>query len=184
MINAQLIIYKNRGSGSNGTFKAARTFFTQAGPGRSDRCWEPTNPATTGSKPEESAGMIVRRWWPTNPNGERNWWWLAAAQRRNNMAAIRAAQLAQDKGSLPTLLLQTVIVPCPFDRGPSESNFRFVLLYGRQRARKRRFLGFARTTSQSRRSSSEQILGEFGEIMLRCIAEAVKILDGDGLVFG
>ena len=37
--------------------------------------------------------------------------WLAAAQRRNNMAAIRAAQSAQDKGSLATLLLQTVIVP-------------------------------------------------------------------------
>src|ERR1700737_2419726 len=55
--------------------------------------------------------MIVRRWWPTNPNGERNWRWLAAAQRRNNMAAIRAAQSAQDKGSLATLLLQTVIVP-------------------------------------------------------------------------
>ena len=35
----------------------------------------------------------------------------AAAQRRNNMAAIRAAQSAQDKGSLATLLLQTVIVP-------------------------------------------------------------------------
>ena len=37
--------------------------------------------------------------------------WLAAAQRRNNMPAIRAAQSAQDKGSLATLLLQTVIVP-------------------------------------------------------------------------
>jgi restriction system protein len=37
--------------------------------------------------------------------------WRAAAQRRNNMAAIRAAQSAQDKGSLATLLLQTVIVP-------------------------------------------------------------------------
>ena len=37
--------------------------------------------------------------------------WRAAAQRRNNMAAIRAAQSAQHKGSLATLLLQTVIVP-------------------------------------------------------------------------
>jgi hypothetical protein len=41
--NAQLVIYKNRGSGSNGTFKAARTFFTQAGPGR----WELVMPTST-----------------------------------------------------------------------------------------------------------------------------------------
>jgi restriction system protein len=53
----------------------------------------------------------VRRWWPTNSSRDRAWWWAAAARRRNNMAAIFAAQSAQDKGSLATLLLQTVIVP-------------------------------------------------------------------------